>query len=91
MDLKTGCQLGFKSTANALRSNSFIPYPGVGNIELSGGNLTLEDLLNKANESSSSRLVSIETPITWVLIDLPASIAFLSISSPPESLRQIRD
>ena len=50
MDLKTGCQLGLKSTANAFRSNSSIPYPGVGNIELTGGNLTLEDLLNKANE-----------------------------------------
>ena len=50
MDLKTSLQLGFKSTANALRSNSFLPYPGVGNIELTGGDSTLENLLNEANE-----------------------------------------
>ena len=50
MDLKTSLQLGLKSTANALRSNSSLPYPGVGNIELTGGNSTLEDLLNEANE-----------------------------------------
>ena len=50
MDLKTSLQLGFKSTANALRSNSSLPYPGVGNIELTGGDSTLENLLNEANE-----------------------------------------
>ena len=50
MDLKTSLQLGFKSTANALRSSSSLPYPGVGNIELTGGDLTLENLLNEANE-----------------------------------------
>ena len=44
MDLKTSLQLGLKSTANALRSNSSLPYPGVGNIELTGGNSTLEDV-----------------------------------------------
>ena len=50
MDLKTSLQLGFKSTANALRSSSSLPYPGVGNIELTGGDSTLENLLNEANE-----------------------------------------
>ena len=50
MDLKTSLQLGFKSTANALRSSSSLPYPGVGNIELTGGDSTLEELLNEANE-----------------------------------------
>ncbi len=50
MDLKTSSQLGYKSTANALRSSTSLPYPGVGNIELTGGNFTLDNLLNEANE-----------------------------------------
>ena len=50
MDLKTSSQLGLKSTANAIRSNSSLPYPGVGNIELVGGDLSLEDLLVMAGE-----------------------------------------
>ncbi len=50
MDLKTSNQLGLKSTANAIRSNSSLPYPGVGNIEMVGGNLSLEDLLVMAGE-----------------------------------------
>ena len=50
LDLKTSNQLGLKSTCNALRSSSTLPYPGVGNIELTGGNLSLDDLLKKADE-----------------------------------------
>lgn len=50
MDLKTSSQLGLKSTANAIRSNSSLPYPGVGNIELVGGDLSLDDLLVMAGE-----------------------------------------
>ena len=50
MDLKTSSQLGLKSTANAIRSNSSLPYPGVGNIELVGGDLSLEDLVVMAGE-----------------------------------------
>ena len=50
MDLKTSSQLGLKSTANASRVSTSLPYPGVGNIELTGGNLSLQDLLSIADE-----------------------------------------
>ncbi len=50
LDLKTSKQLGLKSTSNAFRTGSGYPYPNVGNIELVGGDLTLDELLEKANE-----------------------------------------
>ena len=46
LDLKTSRQLGLKSTGNATRSGS----PGVSNIELAGGNNTLNELCQKAGE-----------------------------------------
>ena len=50
LDLKTSRQLGLKSTANAIRSGSNLPSPGVGNIELKGGEKTLNELIQKAGE-----------------------------------------
>ena len=50
LDLKTSNQLGLESTCNAFRSGSALPYPSIGNIELTGGKNTLDDLLKMANE-----------------------------------------
>ena len=50
LDLKTSRQLGLKSTGNAKRSGSSPPSPGVGNVELTGGFNTLNQLIDNAGE-----------------------------------------
>ncbi len=50
LDLKTSRQLGLKSTGNAIRSASSPPSPGTGNVELAGGEKSLDELLGQAGE-----------------------------------------
>ena len=50
LDLKTSRQLGLKSTGNASRSAASPPSPGTGNMELKGGDQSLNDLLKEAGE-----------------------------------------
>tara|TARA_B110000091_G_scaffold197170_1_gene225176 strand:- start:415 stop:1191 length:777 start_codon:yes stop_codon:yes gene_type:complete len=45
LDLSTAAQLGLKSTASAMRGTSSPPSPGVGNLELTPGNQSREDLI----------------------------------------------
>lgn len=46
LDLATGRKLGFPSTGNARRGASSAPTPGVGNVSLSQGRHTKQDLLS---------------------------------------------
>jgi PmbA protein len=45
LDLATAAQLGLKSTASAMRGTSSPPSPGVGNLELTPGKQSREDLI----------------------------------------------